>query len=554
MHANYISWSEHHGPLISQLNLKKIGKEWHGSCPFCGGEDRFWIADHNGELKHHCRQDCDFQERSQLLRERGLLPEYQLPKLSTEPYHRQKRLPLLGARLDEQNVIIPILNLLTGERCGEQTISPNGFKKFTKGLVKAGAGALLGDYSGTIYIAEGWATACAVSVSTGHQACFGLDANNLQTVAEALSKLYPDANLIVAADADDAGVAAAQKTGLPYARPTVDGHDFWDVWSDSGAVTVIAQLSCLKSVKIDILEGFSFVTSSELIAKSFDPLRFLIPDILPIPNLVLLAGAPKAGKSWYALGLAQQLSEAGHHVVYLGNEDNEPRLKARFAAISSFPNDRVIFFAGLSNDKPLPKGRDALAFLRGIKAKFPNVQCVIIDTIQGIRISTDKQDYGAIEHEFSQLRKLAHELNITIIAVHHTKKKTDFESTPIDMILGSQGIAATVETILILQQEVGSKNAKLFITGKDIEQVEDKKLTWSYPGFSRPENAIIADLGSFQHDVFQYIQEQPRCTQVAISTYLAKSPSQVSEAVSRLIERGLIKRSDDKRLVAVQVL
>ena len=60
--------------------------------------------------------------------------------------------------------------------------------------------------------------------------------------------------------------------------------------------------------------------------------------------------------------------------------------------------------------------------------------------------------------------------------MHHTKKKTDYETTPIDSILGSQAIAATVETIIVIEQAKGSQDVNLFITGKDVEQNDEYRL------------------------------------------------------------------------------
>ena len=53
------------------------------------------------------------------------------------------------------------------------------------------------------------------------------------------------------------------------------------------------------------------------INKEFKELVFLKDGFLPIPNFVLTAGAPKAGKSWYVLGLAVELTSNGHTVLYL---------------------------------------------------------------------------------------------------------------------------------------------------------------------------------------------------------------------------------------------
>jgi putative DNA primase/helicase len=77
-----------------------------------------------------------------------------------------------------------------------------------------------------------------------------MDAGNLETVAQAIRKLSPNAELIILADNDiktdgsNHGVTAAMK-----AAQTVSGHvvipelnggkcDFWDVWHQLGVVAV----------------------------------------------------------------------------------------------------------------------------------------------------------------------------------------------------------------------------------------------------------------------------------------------------------------------------
>jgi AAA domain len=45
------------------------------------------------------------------------------------------------------------------------------------------------------------------------------------------------------------------------------------------------------------------VTGAELQHMTFPPLRFVVPDLMP-EGVALLAGKPKAGKSWMALDIA----------------------------------------------------------------------------------------------------------------------------------------------------------------------------------------------------------------------------------------------------------
>ena len=302
---------------------------------------------------------------------------------------------------------------------------------------------------------------------------------------------------------------------------------------------------------VEPLNGFTFSTAQELSQRHFEPIKWLKPRLLPLPNLALIAGAPKCGKSWFAMGMARDIVSDGNIVVYIANEDNERRLKDRYAKISDFASSNLIFMSGLSSEKSLPKGDAAHQFIRAIKAKYPKLKCIVIDTIQAIRDPNQKDHYGVVEAEFGKLRKLAHELNITIVAVHHTKKKTDFEVEPLDQILGSQAISVTVETILILQRVVGSQDIDLFITGKDVVQQDDYRLCWTDAGFSNPQDRTYASLGPIQQEIVKFVKSHPSCTQNAIVEGLGKSKQQVNEALNRPIELGIIKLVEGKKLICL---
>lgn len=309
----------------------------------------------------------------------------------------------------------------------------------------------------------------------------------------------------------------------------------WDVRPDS------------EDEPTDALQGLSISNGVELSERDFPMQVWLKDNLLPIPNFALIAGPPKAGKSWYVLGLADELTSKGHQVIYIANEDNERRLKQRYAKICDFPSPNLIFISGLSSEKPLPRGAAALRFISALKKQYPDLKCVIIDTLQAIREPSRKENYANVETEFAAIRKLAHELNITVIGVHHTKKANgEFESTPIDKILGSQGIAATVETIVVLEQARGSQDVNLFITGKDVEQQEEHRLHWTEQGFSEPQNKALAERGPFQRKIIDYVKEHPRCTQVAIADELGRTKQQVNAAVDTLLECRILQMIDGR--------
>ena len=69
------------------------------------------------------------------------------------------------------------------------------------------------------------------------------------------------------------------------------------------------------------------------------------------------------------------------------------------------------------------------------------------------------------------LKALADKLEIAIIVVHHTRKCKDID--PFNMISGSTGISGCVDgSLVLIENKRGSRNAKLFCVGRDIENAE----------------------------------------------------------------------------------
>ena len=118
--------------------------------------------------------------------------------------------------------------------------------------------------------------------------------------------------------------------------------------------------------------------------------------------------------------------------------------------------------------------------------------------------------------------------------------------------MGSQGIAGTAETIMVLEQKPSSQNVILHMTGKEVEQREIAYI-WNSPRFIESGDARFAELGSFQKAVFNYIKEHPRCTQASIADPYHKHRSEVSEAVSKLVERRFVSKTENKLVVVVDI-
>ncbi|MGV1046849.1 toprim domain-containing protein [Limnohabitans sp.] len=154
---------------------------------------------------------------------------YLLKKRITGKYARILAGDLLIALWNEQREISTL-----------QFIDQHGEKRFLKGGKKAGCFAPVGKHhapTAKILICEGYATAESLHDDTGHFVIAAMDANNLESVARIIRRLFPDAPIVICGDNDVSGVGqnaakrAAAVCGGSWIVPTIAGADFNDVIS-----------------------------------------------------------------------------------------------------------------------------------------------------------------------------------------------------------------------------------------------------------------------------------------------------------------------------------
>ena len=89
-------------PYIAEgLGLKKMGGEYKGPCPCCGGDDRFHIKEGNGGVMLlHCRYLCSYASIMQDLRNRGLV--------ENEPFERVGPTSSQRATIETDKVVMMI--------------------------------------------------------------------------------------------------------------------------------------------------------------------------------------------------------------------------------------------------------------------------------------------------------------------------------------------------------------------------------------------------------------------------------------------------------------
>jgi predicted P-loop ATPase/phage/plasmid primase-like uncharacterized protein len=145
-------------------------------------------------------------------------------------YIIRKKIEALGARQYKGALVIPIYS--EGQLKSLQFIDGDGSKKFLKnGEIQGGYCCIIfkNDSHDRIVLCEGWATGVSIRMATGLPVIVAFNASNLEPVAAAIRKKYPDSELIIAADNDaftsignvgiKKGTEAAQTHGCLLCHP-----------------------------------------------------------------------------------------------------------------------------------------------------------------------------------------------------------------------------------------------------------------------------------------------------------------------------------------------
>jgi hypothetical protein len=226
------------------------------------------------------------------------------------------------------------------------------------------------------------------------------------------------------------------------------------------------------------------VSAANLCATVFAPVRWAVPGILPA-GVTLLAGAPKAGKSWLALDFGIAIASGGKvlgktevdpgAVLYLALEDNPRRLQSRLKKrlAGAAPPGNLYF----KTEWPRVD-QDAAERLQEWMARHPDTRLIIIDTLARIRPPSKKsqQLYEADYAIGKALLRLASDKDVAIVLVTHTKKGQ--ADDPLELISGSTGLTGGVDNAIVLQRTRGSDEASLYVCGRDIDKEAKYELQW----------------------------------------------------------------------------
>ena len=218
-------------------------------------------------------------------------------------------------------------------------------------------------------------------------------------------------------------------------------------------------------------------TAAELLNTDFPEPKWAIEGVLP-EGTCILGGKPKMGKSILAVNIAMAISNGGRalgyttveqgEVLYLALEDVPRRLKER---ITQMPGEASEWFS-LATQWPRV-GEGGLTLLDGEISNRRNLRLVIIDTLKMIKepkVETRKTLYDADYDAVCKIKELSDKHSICILIIHHLRKMGSDDI--MDCFSGTTGLTGAADTLLVLERITGQTDAKLHITGRDLEPDE----------------------------------------------------------------------------------
>lgn len=396
-------------------------------------------------------------------------------------------------------------------------------------------------------------------------------------VGDKVSHLEFGSGTVAAVEGDKVLVAFTagdrKRINRKFLTSRATNRDFNDEFVENGPEAVRRAINRAKPVRLAVVDGIakaakppvskpafeSGISASALMAKQFAPISWIIPGYLP-EGMAILAGAPKLGKSWLALGWMVAVASGGlamgsieceqGDVLGLMLEDNERRLQRRLRQmrLDNFP-ERLL----LKTEWPTLDDR-CVDEIEAWIAAVANPRLIVVDVFARVKGSKGPKetDYDADYRQAAMIQSIASRHNLAVVVVHHTRKMA--ADDPFDEVSGTRGITGAADTALVLKRD--GDQPVLYGRGRDLEEIEsalqfDKdRGTWSILGAAW----LIADTAErrdIQHVLGRAIDPM---TPTEIAERLGKTRQNIQKMLSKMLDEGQVDRVTTGRYTLVSLV
>ena len=298
----------------------------------------------------------------------------------------------------------------------------------------------------------------------------------------------------------------------------------------------------INEVERRVSDGKATVLSSEyLLTTTFPEPHWAIKDIMPA-GLAMLAGRPKAGKSWLALQIARDVSTGGNFldryqttqtkVLYIALEDSERRLQGRM---------KIQAWKQTTNAKfMLSEQFHEIGGLRALAGLIEIFGVIFIDTFTR-SMDGDQVSPQEMKSILDPLQNAALSSNSTICFVDHMPKRTGRENeyAVIDDVFGSVAKTGVADVVWGLYRDASTPTGVLAGTGRDLMDFKSN-LVFENGVWLMADLSARAQHSEARHAVLETIAQAGDISQSDIVDETGMHKGTVSKALDYLESFGLL--------------
>jgi phage/plasmid primase-like uncharacterized protein/KaiC/GvpD/RAD55 family RecA-like ATPase len=380
------------------------------------------------------------------------------------PYLKRKGIQTHGVRTTGDGRLMVPLYDADGTLSTLQYIDEDGGKLYHPGGQTGGKFWMVGslDEPGTLFVAEGFATAATIHETTDRPVVVAYSASNLVPVTGTLRQMYgATQDIVIVADHDQSGVGqryaeqASAKYGARMVMPPIlgDANDYAQAGHDLAGL-LIQQTGTAVIDKLKVIFG-------DQLGSDYEAPDELVEGLMTIGSSVVVYGDSNSGKTFWALSVATAIATGtdcygrktdSGLVIYLASEA-PASIRSRMQAIKKYHGCDLENLAMVPVPMNFYNGdqdaQDVIELVRAIEQiKGKPVRLIIGDTLARMSAGANEnsgEDMGPVMARFDQV---ATATGAALMIIHHNGKDAAKGAR------GWSGIRAHIDTeIEVIEKE-----------------------------------------------------------------------------------------------------
>jgi phage/plasmid primase-like uncharacterized protein/KaiC/GvpD/RAD55 family RecA-like ATPase len=380
------------------------------------------------------------------------------------PYLKRKGIQTHGVRITGDGRLMVPLYDADGTLSTLQYIDEDGGKLYHPGGQTGGKFWMVGslDEPGTLFVAEGFATAATIHETTDRPVVVAYSASNLVPVTGTLREMYgATQDIVIVADHDQSGVGhryaeqASAKYGARMVMPPTlgDANDYAQAGHDLAGL-LIQQTGTAVIDKLKVVFG-------DQLGSDYEAPDELVEGLMTIGSSVVVYGDSNSGKTFWALSVATAIATGTECygrktdpglVIYLASEA-PASIRSRMQAIKKYHGCDLENLAMVPVPMNFYNGdqdaHDVIELVRAIEQiKGKPVRLIIGDTLARMSAGANEnsgEDMGPVMARFDQV---ATATGAALMIIHHNGKDAAKGAR------GWSGIRAHIDTeIEVIEKE-----------------------------------------------------------------------------------------------------